>query len=335
MTVYKKNGKYYCRFKIHGRQKHLLCHGAKSEKEAKAIEDSEKYKLRQVIGGIVKEEKLIKFKVLCDLYRKHASINLRDIKHAKSRVNHIENFFKPNSDIKTITKSKIEQYKATLLNEGKAPATVNRYLSILHKIFTLGIDNKLLEVNPFRGIKKITEDNLQYKYWQESEEKAFLSCSPDWLIDIVEFTLCTGLRKTNVRLFEKSWIDTKENIIKIPKSKNKGKKFITIPIGEKLSQIIKRNINSTDYLFVNSKTNKPYSDDRLAKEFNNICKIANVSQIGFHGLRHTVATRLLEKGIDIITVKELLAHSSLATTERYTHSNNERKQKAINILENY
>lgn len=204
MTIYKNNGKFYCRFKIHGKQKHMLCHGAKTEKEAKAIEDAERFKLRQVLAGIVKEEKIIKFKTLCDLYRKHAYINLKDIKHVKSRVNHIENFFKPNTNIKFITKSKIEQYKASLLNEGKAPATVNRYLSMLHKIFTLGIDNELLEVNPFRGIKKITEDNLQYKFWQESEEKAFFKYSPQWLSDIVEFTLCTGLRKTNVRLFEKS-----------------------------------------------------------------------------------------------------------------------------------
>ena len=62
MTVYKgKNGKWYCRFKIHGEQKHLLCQGAKSKVEAKAIEDAEKYKLRQIQAGLIEKNEVIKF----------------------------------------------------------------------------------------------------------------------------------------------------------------------------------------------------------------------------------------------------------------------------------
>jgi len=52
----------------------------------------------------------------------------------------------------------------------------------------------------------------------------------------------------------------------------------------------------------------------------------------FHDLRHTFATRLVERGIDVETLRELLGHSSIMTTQRYLHSTFERKRNAVEIL---
>ena len=49
-------------------------------------------------------------------------------------------------------------------------------------------------------------------------------------------------------------------------------------------------------------------------------------------MRHTFATRLVERGVDLITVKELLGHSSVTITERYTHSFKEQKRRAVELL---
>lgn len=51
-----------------------------------------------------------------------------------------------------------------------------------------------------------------------------------------------------------------------------------------------------------------------------------------HDLRHTFATRLVEKGVDLITVKELLGHHSVVVTQRYTHSNSDQKMNAVQNL---
>ncbi|MGD9344398.1 MAG: tyrosine-type recombinase/integrase [Candidatus Aminicenantes bacterium] len=52
----------------------------------------------------------------------------------------------------------------------------------------------------------------------------------------------------------------------------------------------------------------------------------------FHDLRHTFASRLIEKGVDIIKVKDLLGHSSVKVTERYTHSSREERKRAVELL---
>ena len=49
-------------------------------------------------------------------------------------------------------------------------------------------------------------------------------------------------------------------------------------------------------------------------------------------MRHTFATRLIENGVDVVTVKELLGHSSLVVTQRYTHSNSNLKKAAVESL---
>lgn len=62
------------------------------------------------------------------------------------------------------------------------------------------------------------------------------------------------------------------------------------------------------------------------------CRRANIIGLTFHDLRHTFATRLVRAGVDLITVKDLLGHYSVRTTEQYTHSNKEQKLKAVELL---
>jgi len=62
------------------------------------------------------------------------------------------------------------------------------------------------------------------------------------------------------------------------------------------------------------------------------CKKAEIEGVTWHTLRHTFASRLLERGADIITVKELLGHSTVTVTMRYTHSNLASKVAAVGKL---
>jgi len=66
--------------------------------------------------------------------------------------------------------------------------------------------------------------------------------------------------------------------------------------------------------------------------FKAACRRAGISGLTFHGLRHTTGTRLIQKGADIETVRTLLGHSSIAVTQRYVYSTDERRRSAVERL---
>lgn len=90
--------------------------------------------------------------------------------------------------------------------------------------------------------------------------------------------------------------------------------------------------NSTSQYVVSNKFGNRLNIRTYQQSFSNLLVRLNISHQGFHSLRHTFATRLLEKGIDIKTISELLGHSSpTITLDIYVHSSLENKRKAVEI----
>lgn len=83
--------------------------------------------------------------------------------------------------------------------------------------------------------------------------------------------------------------------------------------------------------FINPDTNKPYTT--IYKGFKHAFKKAGIPYVRFHDLRHKVGTTLIEKGVDINTVKNILGHSDIKTTQIYLNYNEDRNKKAIDILD--
>jgi hypothetical protein len=86
----------------------------------------------------------------------------------------------------------------------------------------------------------------------------------------------------------------------------------------------------TEHVFRNSQTGQPFRD--VKKAFKSACEKAGIQNLRFDDLRHTFASRLVERGADLIAVKELLGHSTVKMTERYTYPNLAQKQKAVETL---
>ena len=85
-----------------------------------------------------------------------------------------------------------------------------------------------------------------------------------------------------------------------------------------------------EYVFWNSKSGKPVQD--VKKSFKSACEDAGIENLRFHDLRHTFATRLVESSVDIVTVAELLGHSSLRMTMRCSHPSPDHKRNAVENL---
>ena len=84
------------------------------------------------------------------------------------------------------------------------------------------------------------------------------------------------------------------------------------------------------YLFLNEQAKKPMT--LIRRSFLTACKKAEITDLRIHDLRHTFASRLLERGADIETVRSLLGHFSITMTQRYVHSRDEAKKRAVELL---
>lgn len=126
-------------------------------------------------------------------------------------------------------------------------------------------------------------------------------------------------------------VDLGTREIRVEKTKS-GKTRIVDINSFLLKELFKLNQTkkSSGYLFLNPRTEKPYKKSQTS--FCGACRRAGIKNFRFHDLRHTFASRLVGKGVDLIQVKEILGHSTVKIMERYTHTNRDERKKAVELL---
>ena len=219
------------------------------------------------------------------------------------------------------------------------PATVNRELSLLRSMFNRAIEWELFEKNPTVGIKKLSENNSRCRWLTDKEQAALLSHCQGATKMIVLIALKTGLRRGEIMNLKwqqspgSNYVDFANNVIVIHEGLSKSGKSRYIPMAESL-KIAFENFprqNGSDYIFFNPETGKPVGSVKAS--FQVALKKAGITDFKFHDLRHTFASQLVMKGVDLYTVKELLGHSTVQMTERYAHLKPEKMREAIGKLE--
>lgn len=333
MGIYKKSGKYYARIQYNGERRHFLCTGATTEAEAKIIVANELTKLVKIVEGLaIDTTKEPKLKDITTIFLSYSKNNKKDYLRDVAKVNVIHQYFGEKTLACKITPKLIENFKSHL-SEHYSNAYVNRYLACLKTIFNLAIKNELVKTTPLKAVKMLKENNQKIRYLTQDEEVRLFNELPEHLKPIVVCALQTGLRKSNILNLRWELVDLEYRFIEVLAQQNKGHKIIKIPISEKLLEVFERLPRISEYVFANPETGMPYKD--ISEGFNNACKRADVKNFRFHDLRHTVATRLVEKGIDLRVVQEIMAHSTIITTQRYMHPTPKRKLEAIEVLNSY
>lgn len=336
MSITKKNGKYYSRFQINGERHHYLCSGATSMKEAEKMESAFKYKLMQQQNGVIpREKKKVRLKTLYDLYDKYSQQNKKSYCADIYFIKVLKSYFDESLYANDLKLSDFEKFKEALRKDrNSSNSTINKYLNALSKMFTLGINEKIITENPLKSIKRFQEANYKIRYLTTDEEirlfKAVDELFP-YLRPLITTALQTGMRKGEIFNLKWSNIDFDYGFIELLETKSgKSRK---IPLSDKMKELLDGIEKVSEYVFINPDTGKPYTD--IKHSFATVLKEAKIDNFRFHDLRHTVATRLVEKGIDLVVVKEILGHSKIETTMRYAHAVPKRKMDAINVLNSY
>jgi len=140
---------------------------------------------------------------------------------------------------------------------------------------------------------------------------------------ILELLYSSGLRVAEAADLNLEDVNTKEGLVKV---RGKGKKERIVPIGSKAVEAIKTYMvekillkKKNKALFLN-RSGTPLSDRGIRRIVVKYARLIGISgQVGPHTMRHTFASHLLQAGADLRVIQELLGHSSLSTTQKYTH----------------
>jgi integrase len=238
-------------------------------------------------------------------------------------------FFKGRT-LAEIKPAMIEQFKMRRIGAGKAPATINRELSVLSKVLTLAVRHEVAEANPCQGVERFALDNERVRYLTEVEEQRLFEAMGDneQLKDIVTVALHTGMRRGEI--FNLKWFDLDFDRTVIHVRKTKTKLNRVVPMNRRVREVFDKQKRSSEFVFTSAKTGGRLMD--VKKAFNTARLHAGIPDFQLRDLRHSCATRLSDCGEELVTVAEILGHTDIRMTKRYSHGMHERKRLALEKL---
>lgn len=232
-----------------------------------------------------------------------------------------------------VNKDNIRDFISDIFLRSKNKATIARKIYAIRSFYAFLLSRGKVEKNPFDGIRTPKIDKKLPEILTEKEMGEFLDNIPsDGFLNIrnkalFELLYATGLRVSEISNIKVSDIDKRERLIRVL---GKGKKERIVPFNKKSldlinvyqEEIFKKFGNKTEYIFLNYKGAKisERSIERiLAKLFLEVT--GSGKKVFPHLFRHSFASHLLQRGANLRVIQELLGHSNLVTTEKYTSLN--------------
>jgi integrase len=234
--------------------------------------------------------------------------------------------------LSSITPHAIDRYKRKRKQEGRSEVTINRELAFLKNMFTVAIQWCKAADNPVKKVEIYREDNSRTRFLTEEEEERLLAeCQPH-IHCVIVTAIHTGLRKSELLGLTWNNVNFEHRLVTVEAAYAKNREARSGPMSSCLTETLKpiRISDPNVPVFLNSK-GMPYRD--ISRAFNSAVGRAGIQDFTFHDLRYTFASRLVMRGVDLATVKELMGHKHINMTLRYAHLSPGHKHSAIAVLD--
>jgi len=215
------------------------------------------------------------------------------------------------------------------------------YYRTLKAAFSKAVEWNYIPANLFTKVKFPKLSKTFPVFISEDELLIILANTPhQHLKDIFTVAFYTGLRLSELINMQWNWIDFLQNQITVKCTNEfltKSKKERIVPMSGKVRGILFRRFNTAlhnpDEVALYNVKGKILYQDAVSRQFKKAVRKSNLSEkIHFHTLRHSFASLLVQKGVSLYVVKELLGHEDLATTQIYSHLQKENLMDAVNLL---
>jgi len=248
----------------------------------------------------------------------------------KKDLNTFHVFCKDEHGINNISKipySIIRSWIVNLSDSNLSPLTINRKISALSRYYDFLIKLELIDESPTKNHKRLKVQSKIIIPFTEDEVFSVINVFDDTFegkrdMLIIDTLYSTGIRRDELIKIKLNDLLFDENLIKIQGKRNKERLVPLLPsLLQNINNYIKLRSNiksSINNLFITKKGTQigPSLVYRVVKKY--FSKVSSKVKISPHILRHSFATHLLNNGAGINTIKEILGHSSLASTQIYT-----------------
>ena len=233
---------------------------------------------------------------------------------------------------KSVDSDIIRDWMESMMDKGNNATSINRRLSALRSFYRFVLARKLVDKDPVHGVTGPKKGRPLPQFLKENEMDRLLDAESwtEGFEDVRDRTVIMTFYETGIRLSEligldNSMVDFSNRQLKVTGKRNKQR---VIPFGEELLATLRdymkcrdKEVNrQSEALFVSAKGQRMTSSQVRETVRKNLSKVCTLKKRTPHVLRHTFATAMLNNKAGIESVKKLLGHESLSTTEIYTHT---------------
>ena len=267
----------------------------------------------------------------------------RTVKAYGDDLRSFEAFFKNLDDQlswESVDSDVIRSWMESMMDKGNTATSINRRLSAVRSLYRFALSRGIVERDPAHGLKGPKGKKLLPQYLRESEMDRLLADDmwTDEMGDIRARTIILMFYSTGIRLSELTGLDNASVDLAAQqlKVRGKGNKERLIPFGSELQKALRLYTERRDAetpsgsqaFFVGDDGQRMTSQQVRQIVQHHLSRVTTMKKRSPHVLRHTFATAMLNNEAGIESVKKLLGHSKLSTTEIYTHTTFEQLRRA-------
>ena len=239
-----------------------------------------------------------------------------------------------------ITPTDVRQYRDHLLKvEKTAPSTINRRVIVLRAFTRWARQQGWIEGDPINGIKQVKQVELAPRWLDRKEQLALRrTAEKDGSarnLAIIVLLMNTGLRVSELAglTFEDVLLTERKGEVRV---RGKGAKVRVVPLNPEARKALKtyldkRPHSESSFVFL-GQSNTPLKRDAIEYHLRELGRLSKIEGLTPHVLRHTFAKNLIDAGVSIDHVAQLLGHRSLTTTARYTQPSSQDLLQDVNKL---